>query len=172
MNGLSGTFRHVTTWDIGGPFALAGEFVRAVHQPLLPLDAVAGLWRGQYTVRECSATEPYCSPLQIGDVDGVELLLTQSGSDVSGTLTLGRTRIPIEGRISDGHLILRGSGVESQGQVSFEIRLTEWNVNVDQIGRVNGTFGYTFESRSPTWRSGYRSTVRGELRYVVLAPGL
>jgi len=174
FNGFVGTLGYATTSEPGfirGRAEFRGEFLRATRQPLPPAGAAAGAWSGQYVVRECTVTgSQYCQPYDRGEFTGIELLLTQRDTTVSGTVTLGQQRVPVEGHVSDGRLTLQGSSSLTQGQNTSDIRLTDWMVNVDAIGRLSGSIAYTHEWRFGTGPRTLTIVTRAELRNVVLRP--
>jgi hypothetical protein len=131
------------------------EIVRAVRAaPTALVPTFAGHWLGQWVVRSCSsAGSRSCYPFAPGYTLHFELILTQTGTSVSGTLTLGREQIPVTGTAMGCSLTLEGS---AQGaSPGSAVRLVAWSSTADRVGRMIGSFNFEEELVQPALSSKY-----------------
>jgi hypothetical protein len=107
--------------------------------------SVAGSWSGQYRVERCDGTgsnqDYFCSArgaFPPGSSLPIALSLTQNGTAVSGTISLGQVTGVVTGSVNGGGaLVLQGSA--SGGQISLS--LSSWNTTVSGTS-MTGTFTY------------------------------
>jgi hypothetical protein len=107
--------------------------------------SAAGSWSGQYRVERCDGTgsnqDYFCSArgaFPPGSSLPIALSLTQNGTAVSGTISLGQVTGVVTGAINaSGALVLQGSA--SGGQISLS--LSSWNTTVSGSA-MTGTFTY------------------------------
>jgi hypothetical protein len=102
-----------------------------------------GSWRGRFAVRDCSwVAWLWCYPHREVEVHSFELNLSQTGSQVVGTLTISPTVIAVSGAVTDGVLELRGQSSRVISGGSEEARLTAWSSRRDAVGNMTGTFAF------------------------------
>jgi hypothetical protein len=107
--------------------------------PVIP--NVQGHWSGSTTNQNCTAigdfqTANACAGFT--STSGFDLILTQTGSTVSGSLTIGTFPITVSGPVStSGVVSLTGRGSTS----GIIIDLTNWNTQVSGT-IMSGTFGF------------------------------
>ena len=131
------------------------EIVRAARAaPTALVPTFAGHWLGQWVVRSCSsAGSTFCYPFDLGYTLHFELILTQSGTSVSGTLSLAREQIPVTGTALGSTLTLEGS---AQGaSPGSAVRLVAWSSTADKVGRMTGSFSFEEELVQPALTSEY-----------------
>jgi hypothetical protein len=107
---------------------------------------VQGTWTGEYTVSACNdqAAPGFCGGfVPVGTALPMQLVLTQSGESLSGTLGLGAFSIPVSGTINGSRLVLNGSGTVSITSPSTTVTLSNWDTVVSEIN-MTGTWRTTF----------------------------
>ncbi len=147
---------------------LAGEIVNTSRTDLtLFTSTVSGTWRGRFIVRSCVPIGPICEWHGVDELGSVELQLTQSGTQVTGTAKM-LGDIQITGQTSGRSLTLAGETLTPASGGSSLTRITAWNTSVDDFGRMSGQFEYLFAwpAASPV----FGSTARAELWQVVKVP--
>ena len=140
-----------------------------------------GHWRGSYLVRQClPAGWPSCevAPEQVNQVYPLDLVLTQSGSTVSGTLQVVESpvmTVPVTGTASVNALTIDGNVTNSVfNRVSTDaIRITRWATTRDNFDRLQGTFSFHWEvlwgpasnpHRSDVWTLDYDAELLNVVR--------
>jgi hypothetical protein len=145
-----------------------------------------GHWSGNLVIDSCVPVGfTSCHLDYVGNLfqrPSFDLLLTQTGNSVAGTLSIPNlvpvigNAVPVTGVIgADGATITALSG--SAGWVisggTETVRLTAWSTSRDSIGRLIGTFSFVDEV---DWNPGvnggavYSKTYNVELQYVVVVP--
>jgi hypothetical protein len=170
--GLTGTIAYeMRANQINSEFIqakLAGEIVNTSRRDLAGFAAtVEGTWRGRFVVKSCAPVGRYCYVYETGELADVELRLTQSGSQVAGTLKMLRD-IPITGEVSGRTLSLTGETLSDASEEPSLTRITAWNTSIDAFGRMSGTFEYVYAF--PASAPSIGSTARAELWQVVKMP--
>jgi hypothetical protein len=98
-----------------------------------------GMWAGSFVARSCV---PMCLPPHPSEVGEFELLLHQSGNDVSGTFRRG---VGLFGETTDvrGHVTADALNLESVAPgASSGLRVVRWGTRRDQFGRMTGAFSF------------------------------
>jgi hypothetical protein len=110
-----------------------------------------GNWAGTYVVGQCTVSGwPSCSG--VGENNPLNLVLTQTGSTVSGTVEFPNFSIPVTGTVVKGTLSLTGHVLKSSDRLSSETAdLMQWESTLDQSGLIQGTFRYKINT---TWGPG------------------
>lgn len=117
---------------------LGGRIVRAQRKEAGA--DFSGTWGGRMAVWSCaSAGSSYCYPEERHYLHPLELQLTQSGTQASGTMKIRSKVIPVSGTVSGAALTLTGSTPSSGGATI----LTSFLAQRDKLGRLKGTFSYT-----------------------------
>lgn len=128
----------------------------APSTPTPTITSYAGRWIGEYVVQQCagasgSMDDVLCSAPRPGSAGGVfqrdtrfpiTLELTQSGSTVAGTLTLGLIRGTVSGSVTSANrLILSGTLFYSDAAsgVTLTNTLTDWDTSLGS-DLLSGTF--------------------------------
>ena len=128
---LSGAILAMLLASCGGGGGAATPTAVATPTPV-PVTSFAGNWSGTYTITSCGhsgvfADANWCGTLSYTPLP-INLVLTQSGSSVSGTLLQGTIATSVTGTVdATSHLILNGSTVLS-GSILAEI--LAWNTTV------------------------------------------
>lgn len=112
-----------------------------------------GHWRGSYVVRQCVPVGwPSCEvvPEQVNQVYPLDLVLTQSGSTVSGTLQVVESpvmTVPVTGTASVNALTIGGNVTNPVfNRVSTDtIRIRRWATTRDNLDNLQGTFSFHWE---------------------------
>jgi hypothetical protein len=115
----------------------------------------AGSWSGDYTQGSCAdnGATGFCASFlastPVGSVQALRLMLSESGQQVSGSLSIGSVTIPVSGTFNaSGQLSLTGATTVTISNVPTTIRLYAWNTLVS--GRsMTGTFGLSYTFNSP-----------------------
>lgn len=119
----------------------------------------AGRWFGGYVVEQCAGSsgsmdDVLCSAPRAGNSGGifqrgvslpVSLDLSQNGSAVNGTLSLGQIRGTVSGSVlSNQSLVLSGAPIYSDATTGLTITntITNWDTSLTS-GIMNGTFTFT-----------------------------
>lgn len=145
-----------------------------------PSGTFEGTWRGRYLVRSCDAAGwSQCYSPTVGDVYQVELVLTQSGGLVTGTVwpdfsdgSLPQYRYVIEasGNAAGNALTLTGTSERYPTNPNATRRLLAMSVVRDALGRLSGSFTWQedFVGNGPANLGQlYRTTRSGDLYSVV-----
>lgn len=112
-------------------------------------NSITGTWNGNYTVERCDGTgsiqDIFCSTNRgvypVGSTLPIRLVLTQNGTNVTGTVSFGQVQGPVNGNLTNGTLTLQGTA--TSGQISAQIS----NFSLRQQGSSlagNITFNMTF----------------------------
>ena len=107
---------------------------------------VQGTWTGEYTVSACNdqAAPGFCSEfVPVGTALPMQLVLTQTGESLSGTLGLGAFSVPVSGTITGSRIVLNGSGTVSITSPSTTVTLSNWDTVVSGPN-MTGTWRTTF----------------------------
>ena len=128
--------------------------------------AFAGHWVGSYVVRQCAAVGwPSCdvAPERVNQVYPLDLVLTQSGASVSGSLQIVASpvmTVPVTGNASSDTLTIGGNVVNPVfNRVSTDsIRITTWSTTRDSRDNLQGTFSFRWDT---LWGSGSAPERRG-----------
>ncbi len=107
--------------------------------------AFAGNWSGRYVVERCDGTgsnqDYFCSQrgaFPPGTDLPIALSLTQNGTSVSGSISLGQVSGPVNGSVNaSGTLVLQGSA--SSGTLS--LTLSSWSTTATSTS-MSGSFAY------------------------------
>jgi hypothetical protein len=106
---------------------------------------VQGTWSGDYTVSGCNdqSIPGFCSEAApVGTVAPVQIVLTQSGQQLSGTVDLGDLPIPVSGTINGSRIVLSGSTTVPIEDFSATVTLSNWNTAVSG-SNMTGTWRMT-----------------------------
>jgi len=132
--------------------------------PVIP--NVQGQWTGEYQIASCNNTgvfatsPPFCNTFNVGSVWPVRLTLTQTGTQLSGTLELGAATMQVSGPIgSSGQLLLTGTGSIVQGGVTFNVSLANWNTTVAGTS-MSGGWGINWTTTFGTGNAATSNTIR------------
>lgn len=107
---------------------------------------VQGTWTGDYTISACNdqAIPGFCGEVApVGMVASVQIVLTQSGQQLSGTVDLGDLPISVSGTINGSRIVLGGSTSVPIEGVSVSVTLSNWNTAVSG-SNMTGTWRTTF----------------------------
>jgi hypothetical protein len=115
-----------------------------------------GHWVGTYIVRHCVPVgwSSCAAAEQENQLYQMDLVLMQTGTSVSGSLTIDAgvppTPMNVTGTASQNALTLTGTWIDPfiNRVYSDRLRLTGWATNRDASGRLQGTFGFVYET---TW---------------------
>jgi hypothetical protein len=167
--GLAGVLEYTVRYSAayeGVVLSRSAEIVRATRTAATALKPTfAGHWLGEWVVRSCSSVgSVFCYPFDRGYTSHFELILTQSGTSVSGTLMMTREPIPVTGTALGGTLTLEGSGRDASRGIA--LRLVGWSSTADKVGRMTGSFNLVTELAQPELSSNYS----GELLTAALVP--
>jgi hypothetical protein len=143
--------KHVLTCTIRLAVALACMAAPACESNSGPSSVetaaqVQGTWSGEYSVSACNdQTAPgFCSEfVPVGTALPVEIVLTQTGQQLSGTVNLGAFSIPVSGTINGSRIVLSGSGTVPFESLSTTVMLSNWNTVVSG-SNMTGTWRTTF----------------------------
>lgn len=119
----------------------------------------AGTWRGNYTVEQCSGSsgsmgDVLCSEARPGNSGGIfkpgvslplTIELSQNGTAVNGTLSLGSIRGPVNGSvINNRSLVLSGTVVYNDASVGLTVTnvISNWDTVLAEGGFLVGTFSF------------------------------
>jgi len=111
-----------------------------------------GTWTGTYTVSACSATGDFdlygfCGVVPSGTVLNTDLVLTQSGDQVSGQFYLGTLVADATGPVAvDGHLTLTGKVI--QGDFTID---TAFTLQSTTPGAITGDMTQLWLALAATW---------------------
>lgn len=142
-----------------------------------PASTFEGTWRGWYLIRTCDVLGwTYCGAPGVDEMGGLELVLSQSGGVVTGTLWPNYSsgavepyiyRINVSGVASGDVLELSGSGGPWQAMPHATRRLLAFTARRDRLGRLFGNLTWQEEYSNPAGPAGLYRTVRtGELKGV------
>jgi len=112
----------------------------------------AGTWTGTYTVTTCAATGDFdlysfCGVLPSGTVLNTDLVLTQSGDQVTGQLFLGTLTATATGPVvMDGHLTLTGRVIEGDFTID-----TVYTLQSTVPGQITGDMTQLWLALAATW---------------------
>jgi hypothetical protein len=123
---------------------------------------VQGTWTGEYTVSACNdqAAPGFCGGfVPVGTVLPVQLVLTQSGQQLSGTINLGAFLVPVSGTINGSRIVLAGSGTVPIESLSTTVTLSNWNTSVSG-SNMTGTWRTTFAIAGIPGSASIDSTIR------------
>lgn len=110
-----------------------------------------GNWAGTYLVGQC-AVSGWQSCSGVGENNPLNLMLTQTGSTVSGTVEFPTFSMPVTGTVVNGTLSLTGHVLKSSDRLASETAdLIQWGSTLDQDGLIQGTFRYKVNT---TWGPG------------------
>lgn len=133
--------------------------VVVVPPPPPPITNYAGRWAGSYIVEQCSGSsgsmgDVLCSAarpgnpgglFKLGEVFPITIDLTQSGSVVTGTLSLGSIRGPVNGSVlSNSALVLSGSAIYTDAANGLTVTntITNWDTVLAEGGLLLGAFTF------------------------------
>jgi hypothetical protein len=116
--------------------------------------AFSGHWVGSYVVRQCASVGgPSCdvAPERISQVYPLDLILTQSGSTVSGTLQVVESpvmTVPVTGDASSDTLAISGNVTNPvfNRVATDSIRITRWTTTRDNRDNLEGTFSFRWQT--------------------------
>ena len=117
-----------------------------------PVQNYAGSYSGTYDISQCGHTGdwPPCSDFFDGTGAPIALTLTQTGDQVSGTLTLGNVVRSVAGKVrSDSHLVLDGTTTMNSNGVPITFTLVGWDTQLSGSLMTGG------------WKEHITSTVLG-----------
>lgn len=150
------TFEPVSSGSFSGTLAVNGDQTGGVNTIAVSGTgagaSAAGAWSGRYVVERCDGTgsiqDLFCSANRglypVGTSLPIDLVLTQSGSNVSGTAHFGQVTGVVTGVVSSGGtLSLQGSANSG----TLTITITSWNTPVSGNG-MTGLIGFNVGSRS------------------------
>jgi len=110
----------------------------------------SGHWVGYFVVRRCLAFGwATCVSEQLDRLYPFDLMLSQVGVNVNGTLDLGSPPGPltVNGVAPSSMLTLNGSAMRSLPGLDPDLlRLTAWSTTRDDLGQLLGIFSYTREA--------------------------
>jgi hypothetical protein len=110
-----------------------------------------GSWAGTYVIGQC-AVSGWSSCSGVGENNPLNLVLTQTGSTLSGTIEFPNFSMPVTGTVVSGTLNLTGHVLKSSDRLSTETAdLMQWGSTLDQDGLIQGTFRYKINT---TWGPG------------------
>jgi hypothetical protein len=95
----------------------------------------------------------------VGTVLPVQLVLTQSGQQLSGTINLGAFSVPVSGTINGSRIVLAGSGTVPIESLSTTVTLSNWNTSVSG-SNMTGTWRTTFAIAGIPGSASIDSTIR------------
>lgn len=99
-----------------------------------------GTWTGLWNRQSCSGAGGAAGACSSWPTSGsLSLNLTQSGTAVEGTVTIGAFPVQARGSISNGTLTLNGQGRAAGATVS----ITSWNTSTAGSTVMTGNFTYT-----------------------------
>jgi len=179
---IAGDFTFVTQKRISSCYYEQSLLVNATAMSMRPggiLDTtVSGHWQGLYAIRKCTPVGwNICTPFADADDVTLNLDLTQSGSQLTGTIVgvpfSNLAPLPVTGTANGSTVNLSGSRSEDVSSARHTIRLTSWSVTIDAVGRMQGGFSYIDEvvwtsgsNAGMTWSTSYDA----DLKYVVRVP--
>ena len=134
------------------PLVVAMAISSACRSSTTPSTATFdGTWAGTYVIEQCAVSGwPSCSG--VGENNSLNLLLTQTGSTVSGTVEFPDFSIPVTGTVVNGTLSLTGHVLKTSDRLASETAdLIQWGSTLDQDGLIQGTFRYKLNT---TWGPG------------------
>lgn len=108
----------------------------------------SGRWAGSARSTSCSADPVFASICARGLQDSLVLTLNQSGSTVTGTISLGGDAVNASGSVSGDTLSLTGSGVNSQG---IRDDYDNWSTRLSG-NSMTGSFRYVASLRGASIR--------------------
>jgi hypothetical protein len=128
----------------------SGEIVNATRiasEPFPSSLSIQGHWVGMYVVRACAVSGwPSCIFYFPDRTYAFDLMLTQTGGAVSGSLNIGGGAIPVNGTVSGNMLALQGSAT-FQGSGGFDVvSLISWATTTTAVGEKQGSFSSVRES--------------------------
>jgi hypothetical protein len=112
----------------------------------------AGTWTGTYTVMTCMATGDFdlygfCGVLPSGTVLNTDLVLTQTGDQVTGQLFLGTITAAANGPVAmDGQLALTGQVIEGDFTIDAAYALQS-----TVPGQITGGMTQLWQALAATW---------------------
>jgi hypothetical protein len=112
----------------------------------------AGTWTGTYTVTACAASGDFdlygfCGVVPAGTVLNTDLVLTQSGDQITGQLFLGTLSATATGPIAiDGHLNLTGRVIEGDFTID-----TAYTLQSTVPGEITGDMTQLWLALAATW---------------------
>src|ERR1044072_3513763 len=112
-----------------------------------------GHWVGSYVVRQCLPVGwPSCdvAPEHVNQTYPFDLVVTQSGSTVSGTAHIIESPVmdvPVTGSTSSDAMTLTGAVTNPvRNKLSSDsIRITKWATTRDSYGNLQGTFSFHWQ---------------------------
>ena len=122
------------------------------HKIYRCLPNYGGTWTGTYTVTACSATGDFdlygfCGVVPSGTVLNSDLVLTQSGDQISGQIYLGTLVADATGPVAmDGQLILTGKVI--QGDFTID---TVYTLQSTTPGQITGNMTQLWLGLGATW---------------------
>lgn len=103
----------------------------------------SGTWQGKFAVRQCNWVGwLWCYPFEEIETHTFTLRLSQTGNEVSGTLTILPMEIPVTGTVTNGLLELTGQSSRVISGGTEEARLTAWSSRRDLAGSMSGSFAF------------------------------
>lgn len=141
--------------------------------PTEPSGSLGGRWVGTYRIQSCAVTGyPECR-FDPGEPVDLELQLTQSGSDVSGSFDSSNgTHVPVTGTLQAGVLVLEGSAPQMPvTRLSSDVvTISRWTTASRDGRTLQGTFHMRLATRwgpgaapyypvNETWTSDRDATV-------------
>jgi hypothetical protein len=142
-------FQPTTAGSYSGTVSVNGDQTSGTNTIAISANATApafaGTWSGRYVVQRCDGTgsnqDYFCSSrgaFPPGTDLPIQLSLSQTGSSVSGTISLGQVTGIVNG-IVDGGGALTLQGSATGGQIS--LTLSSWSTTVSGTS-MSGTFAY------------------------------
>jgi hypothetical protein len=116
--------------------------------------AFSGHWVGSYVVRQCASVEgSSCdvAPERVNQAYPLDLILTQSGTTVSGMLQVVESpvmTVPVTGDVSSDTLAIGGSVTNPvfNRVATDNIRITRWTTTRDNRDNLAGTFSFRWQT--------------------------
>jgi hypothetical protein len=173
--GLTGTFvyrRHHTATKnhAAAAMAVAGTLTSATRRDFaFTPGRFQGAWSGDVVVEACLAGD--CGALSPGSSRNLQLVLTQSGATVAGSLRVIGLDVPLTGTTSGDSAHVTGQMAPTQCyEISMYVlqcgqRIEHASLTRDEFGRLTGGLDYTFDGTNGV--TPYSYTVRLTLVAVV-----
>src|SRR5262249_11985539 len=112
-----------------------------------PTPNVQGQWTGQWSLSQCSETGSAsgvgCNAMPL--TGPLSLTLTQTGSNVQGSLVLGQVPVSVSGPIQSGTLMLSGQGTPAPGAT---VTVNSWR-STPSGNSMTGSFTFALIADAP-----------------------